>query len=190
MWKRTRELARAAPSYFWAWWQHEPPPPIELGPVPVVLPPLLNLTPSADAPPAAKRQRVEPSEDSTDTTDTLDAPVSPTSPPSPDALRSSPWRIALNLLQENGVDDKFLTLVKGAVDQCLEGCYEAHDLVLVDCAMQTQRALVLLHQDVVTEIRSMVDDSAVPANGRLVYDFVQFEPRLRRAHTRVAATQH
>ena len=190
MWKRTRELARAAPSYFWAWWQHEPPPPIELGPVPVVLPPLLNLTPSTEPPPAAKRQRVEPSEDSTATADTLDAPVSPTSPPSPDAAVADPWDAALRLLEEKGVDDKFLTLVQGAVDQCLDGTHEPHDLVLVDCAMQTQRALVLLHETVVTEIRSMVDDSAVPANGRLVYDFVQFEPRLRRAHTRVVAAQH
>lgn len=190
MWKRTRELARAAPGYFWAWWQHEPPPHIELGPVPVVLPPLLNLTPSAESPPATKRQRVEPSEDSTATADTLDAPVSPTSPSSPEALPTSPWRSALELLYENGVDDKFLTLVKGAVDQCLDGTHEAHDLVLVDCAMQTQRALILLHEAVVTEIRSMVDDSTVPANVRLVYDFVQFEPRLRRAHTRVVAAQH
>ena len=122
----------------------------------------------------------------------LPPPRVSTSPDDPEPLGTptDSWSAALALLHEKGVDDKFLTLVQGAVDQCLDGTHEAHDLVLVDSAFQTQRALLLLNEPVVSEIRSMVDEASVPAHAQLVYDFVQFEPRLRRAHTRVVATQH
>ena len=195
MWKRARELARAAPVYFWAWWEHTALSPLDArptGPLPALLPALAPAPSTPDDAPAPKRQRVESSDPVSAPPEPPTAPESPASPDDPEPLGTPPdsWGAALALLHEKGVDDKFLTLVQGAVDQCLDGTHEAHDLVLVDSAFQTQRALLLLHEGVVSAIRSMVDEASVPPHAQLVYDFVQFEPRLRRAHTRVVATQH
>ena len=166
MWKRARELARAAPVYFWAWWEHTALPPLDArptGPLPALLPPLAPAPSTSDDAPEPKRQRR--------VVGSVSAPPELPPPPSLQRLPMIPSLWALPRLLERGTRAaarkgrrrQVFDARQGAVDQCLDGTHEAHDLVLVDSAFQTQRALLLLHEGVVSEIRSMVDEASVPA---------------------------
>ena len=179
MFERARQLLEAAPVYFWAWWQHTPLPRIEYYAPPVEEPARSRPVDEDTEDPSSKRQRT----DSTESFDNL-------SHVSEAETECGPWGGALALLEENNIDDDLLKTMNSAIDQCLDGCMESHDIVLVNFGMAVQRSLSLNSSEVISDIRSMVDAQNVPDNCMIVYDFVQLEPRLRRAATRVESVSH
>ena len=165
MLKRARELAEAAPDYFWAWWNHTPPPLIENHANHVVI----------EDDPEPKRQRSESPNILEDVDET--------------ETDCGPWGGALALLETHEITEDFLPILKRAIDNCMDGAYESDDVKLVEHAMEARRALTVANDFVVSHARGMTDASQVPEGCKLVYEFVQLEGLLRRAfgRTRVVA---